>query len=258
MPMDHISNESMRAYLLGQLPDDQATAVEEEYFINRTFFLKMQSVETALIADYLDGRLWQTEKQLFEGRYLRVPALQQKLEDIKRQRLEDTPAAEPAFWWGSWRLALVATSIVVLFLGIWVYRSRIAGHPTLIAGGQTSTQPILSIHLRPNLTKGPDSGSMQFEQPANGSTLNLVLELPGQSSPVQCQARISIVKPDGRWDAVWNSPQALTSTAAGGIQELTVPLGGLLLHAGDYVVEIWSSDGGIRESYVYRVTEPKR
>src|SRR5947207_1644652 len=98
--MEHISNDSMRAYLLGQLPDDQAAALEEEYFVNRAFFLKVQSEEATLIADYLDGTLSPAEKLSFESRYLRIPELQCRVEEIRRRRVLGKPVP-----WTRWRLA---------------------------------------------------------------------------------------------------------------------------------------------------------
>jgi len=68
--MDHKSHEAMRAYLLGLLSDDQAASLEEEYFVSRALFLRVQSEETVLIADYLDDRLRGREKRGFETRYL--------------------------------------------------------------------------------------------------------------------------------------------------------------------------------------------
>jgi len=254
MPMDHISNESMRAYLLGQLPDDQATPVEEEYFVNRAFFLKMQSEETALIADYLDGSLGPAETQHFESRYLHVPELQRKLEEVRRRREASQPPARPLIW-PSWRLAFAAALIVVLGFGLWAYRSRL-GRPELIAGGQLpGSQSARPIYLSPDIAKGSGSLQIQFEQPAGDSILSLILELPGQRPMVRCQARISMIRPNGRWDPVWNSPEPIVSVAAGGSQTLTLTLSSSFFHPGDYVVQVWSTDGGIRETYVYRVTE---
>lgn len=257
MPMDHISNEPMRAYLLGRLPDDQAAALEEEYFVNRDFFLKIQSEETALIADYLDGRLQPTEKRCFESRYLQIPELQRKVEELRRQRIALKPAARPSIWAG-WRLAFVAASVLLPGFGIWVYRSRLPAPPQLVAGVQPSgSHSVETIHISPGFTKGPGSKPAQFEPPPGGSTISLILEVPGQPSPVQCQVRISMVKPYGRWAPVWSSPEPVVSAATLEGQALTLPLSSSLLHPGDYVVEAWTSDGRIRETYVYRVTKPR-
>jgi len=245
----------MRAYLLGQLPDDQAAAFEEEYFVNRAFFLKVQSEETALIADYLDGSLLPAEKQCFESRYLEIPELQRKVEQARRQRIPVQMVAQPSIWTG-WRLAFVAASILLVGLGIWVYRSHLTAQPESVAGVQTGLQSAVTIYISPGSTKGPDSKPAQFEPPTSGSTISLVLELPGQSLPVRCHVRISIVKPDGRWNPVWNSPEPVVSTPAGDRQVLTLPLSSSLFQPGDYVVQVWASDDGVHETYVYQVMQP--
>lgn len=252
MPMDHISNESMRSYLLGQLPEDQAAALEEEYFSDRDFFLKIQAAETALIAEYLDGRLPTAEKQYFEKRYLQIPLLRRKVEEVRRQR-SAIPATRTSVW-TSWRIAFAAVPLIILGLGLWVYRSHLATE--LVASKQPHpTQSVIAIRISPGSVKGLDSKPTQFDPPISGLSINLVLELPGQSSPAQCQVRISNVNSDGRWMPVWNSTESLVSSGDGNGQALTVKLEGALFQPGDYVVEATSSDGRIRETYVYRVSK---
>jgi curli biogenesis system outer membrane secretion channel CsgG/anti-sigma factor RsiW len=114
MQNDHKSAESMRAYLLGQLPEHEAAALEEQYFVNRDCFLRVQSEETALIADYLDSRLPKNERHVFESRYLHVPELQRRVEEIRQQRSILSPAV-PSTSWVRWSLA--ATVAIVLALG---------------------------------------------------------------------------------------------------------------------------------------------
>ena len=251
MPMDHISNESMRSYLLGQLPDDQAAALEEEYFSDRDFFLKIQAAETALIAEYLDGRLPTPAKHYFESRYLQIPLLRRKVEEVRRQR-SVIPATRTSVW-TSWRLAFAAVPLILLGLGIWAYRSHLATE--LVASKQPHpTQSVIAIRISGSV-KGLDSKPTQFDPPISGSSIKLVLELPGQSSPAQYQVRISNVNFDGRWMPVWNSPEPLVSLGDGDGQALTIKLEGALLQPGDYVVAVTNSDGRIRETYVYRVSK---
>src|ERR1700724_2419831 len=145
MQMDHISVEPMRAYLLGLLSDDEAAALEEEYFVNRAFFLQVQSAETAFIADYLEGTLGPLEKQRFEGRYLQAPGLRRKVEEVRRQRGALGQAARPSVW-ANWRLVLAAASIAFLVVGIWVYRSR----------HQDQSGPV--AHVRPLAEVPPSPG----------------------------------------------------------------------------------------------------
>jgi hypothetical protein len=255
MPMDHISNESMRSYLLGQLSDDEATALEEEYFINRDSLLKIQAAETALIADYLDGSLRPAEKQHFESRYLHVPLLQRKVEEVRQQRRMPRPVAQPSIWI-NWRVAFAIASILVLAFGILAYRSHLATPPELVARNQPpETHSVIAIRISPGSVKGINSKPAQFNPPMSDSAISLVLELPGQSSSARCRVRISRVNSGGRWVPVWTSPQPLVSSVDGDGQALTVRLDNALVQPGDYVVQTTSSDSGISETYLYRVNK---
>lgn len=287
MPKDHIPIEAMRAYLLGTLSDDEAAALEQEYFVNRSLFLRIQSEETALIEDYLDGKLSPADKQRFEGRYLQIPDLQHKMAEVRSQRVAIREEKQPPVRF-SWRLAVAAALVVGLALGIWLYRSRIS-QPELRATGQLPTgvqspvQPpatehtLAAILLSPGHTKGSGSTSVQLKQPAPGSTVHLILELPGQASSVQRSVRISVVKPDESRELVWNSPGPLMSVAfrtpdssysnsslhhggplgnsPGRSQMLSLSLPAAIFNPGDYVIETWTTTGRTHETYVYRVTE---
>lgn len=114
----------MRAYLLGLLSADEASALEEEYFVNRAVFLKIQSEETALIADYLGGNLRPKEKQSFEQRYLEVPALRSKVEAARREHASVRQNVRPTFSL-AWRLGAAAALVTVVLLGIWIYQARV-------------------------------------------------------------------------------------------------------------------------------------
>jgi curli biogenesis system outer membrane secretion channel CsgG len=118
METQHKSVELMRAYLLGVLPDDEATALEEEYFVDRQSFHRLQTEEASLITDYLDGRLPKEQRNVFEGRYLRVPDLVDKVEEFRQQRKD----RHPAVWLALWRRLGFAVTVFVLLvgLGIWV------------------------------------------------------------------------------------------------------------------------------------------
>jgi anti-sigma factor RsiW len=249
--MDHISNESMKAYLLGQLPEDQAAVLEEKYFTNREFFLQVQSAETALISDYLDGNLPSAEKQRFESRYLQVPLLQSKVEEARRQRAAQ-PSTAHATIWPRLRLVVGIAAVLTLTLGLWFYRSRFANLP-----GAGAMQPqalsVMAIHLTSGQKKGPGEQQAQFEPPARNAAINLVMELPAQSSPVQCQVRIYRVNADGGRTTMWNSPGPILSSREDNAQVLTLQISGSLLEPGDYIAEAWTAGGEIQETYPYRI-----
>jgi hypothetical protein len=286
--MDHTSHEAMRAYLLGLLSDDDAAMLEEEYFVNRAFFLQVQSEETALIEDYIEGRLRAEEKQRFEGRYLSTPDLRSKVEEVRKQhdarRSIAQPSLQPSLW-KSPRLAFAAALMLSLGLGIWLYYSRLDGRAKSSAHAQTpahqnsstevqSQEHELAILLSPGITKGPGASVTQFPKPATGDTIKLILELPGESLAVQRTVQIFKLTPDGSRDKVWTSSQPVVSDLNYGLQSglklaptgsannrdgasqaLSLALAGSLFQPGDYVVEAWTTDGKMHETYGCRVTE---
>lgn len=276
MASDHTSPEAMRAYLLGLLSDDQAAALEQEYFVNRSFFLKVQSAETALINDYLENRLTDLQRQRFEKLYLEVPDLRRKVEEARRLAAHSQPVRRLV--WMNLRLSLAVALVLVLALGIWIYHSRITKHAELAGQMHSPTKPssavaspegVFAVYLAPGITKGTNSRPVQFEQPGAGSTLDLILELPGQTSSVERTVEISIVKPDDSLGLVWSSPGPIKSssaepqqslpTLAGSVQHnqatqtLVLSLPGSLFQPGDYLVNAAENHGGNHEIYAYRV-----
>src|SRR5579872_1106572 len=196
MLIRHRPIDAMRAYLLGQLPEREASALEEEYFVNRATFLRMQAAETSLIAEYLDGRLPRGERRSFERRYLQTPQLRLKVEEVRRERGAGLP---PPLWPRMrLRLATALTLALAIGLGIFLYRDRTSrGKPAPSAAGLPATaSAVVVLHLTPGLTKG-SGASASIEQPAPDAAVSLVLELPGSSSPVERTVRIFAVKPEG-------------------------------------------------------------
>ena len=273
----------MRAYLLGQLAEEEAAALEAEYFLTRSTLLRLQSVEDELIEDYLDGNLRPAEQQLFERRYFQVPELRRKVEEVRRSR-GVLPQARREPVWASWRLALAAGLILAFGLGIWVYRTGLIG-----PGAENRKQPIAQndssvaqqpnrrvfalIYLVPGLTKGATSRAVEFAPPPADSTIDLVLELPGAPEPANI--RIAQVKADGNTVEVWSSPHPLQPTSVHGLrpgfiplsdaipggssglrQAITLAVPGSKFQPGDYIVEARAPHGEIRERYVYRVNKP--
>src|SRR6267142_1209461 len=258
MPQEHTSMEAMRAYLLGRLPQEQANALEAEYFTDRAVFLKTQAAETDLIQEYLDGGLPAEERQCFESRYLKIPELQRRVEEVKLQRGSQRPTVRPGLQFG-WRPALAMAFVVMLATGLWIYRSRGNKPPVQIgnhqdkSGGNPGTRIAAVFYVSPGLTKGPDSKPVQFEAPAASAAVLLVLELPGQRVPVHKAVRILRARTDGGRDLVWDRTDILSESVQG-TQSLILKLSGTPLEPGDYVVEVSAADGDIYGKYVYRVT----
>src|SRR5215470_18820848 len=57
-------------YLLGDLPETEQTAVEQEYFVDPEKFEEVWATENDLVDGYVRGRLSRRERELFERNYL--------------------------------------------------------------------------------------------------------------------------------------------------------------------------------------------
>ena len=66
MNSEHIQADAVKSYLLGTLPDDQASAIEERYFTDPAFFNEIRSMEIDLICEFLDEELTEEEQEQFK------------------------------------------------------------------------------------------------------------------------------------------------------------------------------------------------
>ena len=63
----------MTSYLLGELSEAEAAALEREFFANPDVFARLVDVETGLVDDYVRGRLSPQLSARFEQQYLSDP-----------------------------------------------------------------------------------------------------------------------------------------------------------------------------------------
>jgi len=226
--------EPVRAYLLGLLPEQQAAELEERYFRDRNFFQEVKATERKLIEEYLDGRLAQEARQPFEERYQRVPELMRCVEEVRANRKTQTG------WW-QWKPALaLATILCVIGLGV------------MLRPGQDEPETLLS----PGMTKAAGEVAA-ISLPASGKPLRMLLELPGETSSVECSVKLSEVDAAGKWTETWSTPGLVRSAPREGGQQLKLSIEAKQLRAGDYVAQAIDKDGTPRNSYVFRVTAPR-
>jgi hypothetical protein len=245
-----MSLELVRSYLLGTSEENSAALIEERYFTDRAFFLFVQAVETALIEDYISDRLAPLTRSHFEQRYLKVPALQKRLEEVRGMQVRP-PAAKRAV--PTTRL-LLAAAVLLLCVGgalFWAYRDQTGLEPL---PGSKPVRPILAtLYLSPGIVKSEVSDQARLRAQTGKGDIRLVLELPGQPAPTFCAARLSVASPDGTWKNVWSTPRPVASTTLGNGQQLSLILDSSLLGRGDYEVEITGTDKQIQETYFFRV-----
>ena len=80
-------------YLLGDLPETEQTAVEQEYFVDQEKFEEVWATENDLVDRYVRGRLSRRERELFERNYLQSPKHRERVA-ISRKLLEAADSQE--------------------------------------------------------------------------------------------------------------------------------------------------------------------
>jgi hypothetical protein len=246
--------ESVRAYLLGTLGDSEAAALEEKYFTNRDFFLRVRAIEAELIQQYLEGRLPPATRDLFESRYLRVPDLRERLEEVRSQLAANPTPTRPRL--RALPFVVFASMTAILVGGaFWLqYRLRVEVLPPAPA-----TQSVAAaLRLSPGVLMG-DSGTGRLVLPAEQAPVLVELELPGGGArSVTCSVRLAQVAADGHRIAIWMAPRPLVSHQFGRRQQLSVTLDRRLLQPGDYIIEVSGLDRPIQATYLFRALAAAR
>jgi hypothetical protein len=240
----------MRSYLLGTLEEGRAAEIEQRYFTDRGFFQFVRAVETGLIEDYLAGRLQPSAKSRFEERYLAVPDLRNRLEEVRGTQIPARTATAPA---RPGRVFLIAAILLICVGGgaLWLSRSlmRVESLPVPV-----SAPPVLAtLSLSPGLLKGAGAEMPRLSPVPGKGSVRLMLDLPGRRSPVLCSVQVSLASASGVWSKVWSSSQPVLSTPAAGGQRVAAILDASVLSRGDYLVEVLGPDWQVLESYSFRV-----
>lgn len=122
MRTEHYGTE-FRRYVLGAAAEEEAAAIEREYFVSVEAMDRVRAAENDLIDDYVSGQLSADEHQAFERHYLTTCAHKRRvavasalgaassaLSDQRRRRV---------FWW---RTAALAAALVLVAGGAWMWR----------------------------------------------------------------------------------------------------------------------------------------
>jgi hypothetical protein len=72
-------DERMTRYLLGDLPETEQAAIEQEFFADPEKFEEVWAAENDLVDRYVRGRLSRGERELFERNYLKSPKHRQRV-----------------------------------------------------------------------------------------------------------------------------------------------------------------------------------
>lgn len=138
----------MTRYLLGQLPDAERDAYEQEWFVDKAQYVQLCEAETALIDAYVRGGLPAEERMLFERHFLAIPARRDRVR-MARALLQtiDQPVASTAAWWPQWRtgwrvpqlIPALAMGVLLLLGGWWMYARQRALQEQLASSMATAS-----------------------------------------------------------------------------------------------------------------------
>jgi tetratricopeptide (TPR) repeat protein len=79
MEISQEDNATLKRFLIGALPEDEAGAVGERMLTDDEFLDRAAALETELVEDYLDGNLSADDRRRFEDHFLRPPSHRKKL-----------------------------------------------------------------------------------------------------------------------------------------------------------------------------------
>ncbi len=129
------SKRTMTRYLLGELSEAEQTALEEEYFGDPRVFDEVATAESALVDDYVRGRLSPEARQRFEQFYLAHPPRRERMkfaEALATRLDQEGPGVartEPLRARSRWqalldalvgrRLAFAVGALLVVSVGLW-------------------------------------------------------------------------------------------------------------------------------------------
>jgi hypothetical protein len=237
--------ELVRAYLLGKLDDDASASLEDRYFTERACFLRIQEIETGLIADYLDGRLPAADHRLFEGKYLSVPELRKKVEEVRASRVVP-PLVRSTTRSFVWRPAFA----LGLALTLGVFGWYLTQHRTPVAN--LSVTPVIALHLTPGFTKSGDLPE-SLTLPANDVRVDLILDLPARQDSIECAVRLVLPGDGGAASGKSIDLGRFRSAPNAAGQHLTVPMSTRGIVAADYLVEVTGPGERRLATYTFRV-----
>jgi hypothetical protein len=248
----HKRSEPVRAYLLGTIDEAEATKLEVSYFTDPSVLDWIQAIESTLIEDYLANRLSPEDRRLFESRYLEVPALKQRLAEVRNQREIALSRPERASWI-VWRWVAASAMVCMVAFVMWSNWPWGRKHPPVVTRAQIEAPvAVLTLRLSPGLAKGSTSKGEEVTVPGRDSRVSLNLELPGRRTVDYYRVRVLRVGINGDSTSAWMSPAVRSELSENGTNVRVEP-DSAILTVGDYLVETTTVSGEVQETYQFRV-----
>lgn len=269
MPPDRRDETSMVAYLLGQLPEDEAAELESSFFLDEGLFAALCSVEAELIHAYLRGELTGPRLRRFEEVYSgstprgrRLAAEREWFEAAKLVSGEKRTggAVTRTRWWRGFfstdgaapKFAMVSASLIAALVFGWLAHRIIGVEAALssmradLAARGGTPQRVASFVLTPGQTRG-DSAPKRILLPGNTALVRFELQLDG---PAKQQAYTATLRAVDGYE-VWSGsvfPEKGTMTA-------TLPAGVLVRNDYKLTLEARGAHAAVADapSYVFSV-----
>jgi hypothetical protein len=269
MPLDVVTPE-IRRYLLGDLDEAAAAALEDRYVVDPALLEDVRAAEDALIEAFLDGRLRPAERARFEAHYLASPVHRDRVAVARRLRLwTEAPRVSAA---GGWFYGWMAAAAAVVLVSLWIVSrggpppqqavipptppSRPeASAPTPVPtpapplvpapAPAPSVRTVLALTLSPITTRGGEQAPLV--RPAG--PVDLVLKLEGAPLATDRAYDVELQTVDGRM--VWRGRSRAAAPGSGLLATVRVPVD--TLPSDDYVLVIATPDRDERGRYVLRL-----
>ena len=173
-PVDQPSSERFAAYLLGELPDREAEALEDALFTDGELFEQVQTAEAELFDAYVQGVLDARRRLRFEDRLLASAEGRARLATARalarrakaaRAASARTPFERLRAWFGGGGLLLAAAAaaIMIVIAGVVLSRDR-------------PPDRVLDATLHP-LSLRSDVGARRLQLPEGTTAVRLELAL---------------------------------------------------------------------------------
>ena len=285
MQLDLKEQESLRQYLLGSLPEEEISALEERLLTEADFYEELLVVEDELIDQYLSGEQSPAEREKFESHFSQAPERQRKVrfartlqkylsntseseacEESDQESPEPAIAVEPivsppvspivpiakkrpffSFLPSNPPLNYALAAVLALVVGgaSWMAVSRLM-NPASREPGQ-----VLAVILTPGLSRSGDRGDTKISIPAGTGTLQLQLEL----SKTDYRSYHAELLTSER--AKLAASENLKPETTGAKKFITMPVSASLLKRDDYQVKLSGlrPDGNFEDvaTYTFRV-----
>ncbi|MCK6548042.1 hypothetical protein L6R52_19480 [Myxococcota bacterium] len=224
--MSELDHEEGVRYLLGELTEDEASALEDATFDHPERVEVLEALEAELFADYACGALQGPRRAAFEARFLSTPEGRARLADARLFERSFTQGARVIPLRRRVTAALAAIAAVVLaVVGAAIFATR---------------DDVLVVRLSPELRSA--GTAVQVDAPgAKRVTLELALDDEPALGPFVVE-----------WARDGTALPALSATRAPGAAALRVDVDGATLSTGRYEVTV-RAEGDPVARYVFRV-----